>query len=124
MSRFSLVSLFIALAVPAFAKPFPLPCNDVWAAVKDTLQNTDNYRIVAMNSDQLRASFIVYGALYPGVHAVFLKPRGNGCDMEVKMGFTGNDDEGALRNRVNHALAKRRAAKPPAPPGPTTGASE
>jgi len=123
MLRVLLVSLFLASSVQAFGKPYPLPCSDVWDAVKYTLENKDNYRIVAMDSSQMRASFIVVGSLYPGVHAVFLKTRGNGCDMEVKMGFTGNDDEGALRNRVNHALAKRKATKPVAPT-PSTAASE
>jgi hypothetical protein len=82
-----------------------------------------NYRIVAMDNEQMRASFIVFGALYPGVHAVFLKQRSKGCELEVKMGFTGNDDEGALRNRVHRLLAKRKAANP-APPAFSTQPSE
>ncbi len=115
MSRFSLLSLFLLLPAPAFAKPYPLPCREVWSAVTDTLGNMGNYRIIGTDNEQMRASFIVFGALYPGVHAVFLKPKGNGCELEVKMGFTGNDDEGALRNRVNRAL-KRKATKPTPPP--------
>ena len=115
MSRFSLLSLFLLLPAPAFAKPYPLPCREVWSAVTDTLGNMGNYRIIGTDNEQMRASFIVFGALYPGVHAVFLKPKGNGCELEVKMGFTGNDDEGALRNRVNRTL-KRKATKPAPPP--------
>jgi hypothetical protein len=34
------------------------------------------------------------------------------------MGFTGNDDESALRGRVNRALNKLKAAKPSAPAKP------
>lgn len=123
MFRVLLVSLFLVSATQAFAKPYPMPCNDVWDGVRDTLENKTNYRIVAMDSEQMRASFIVVGSLYPGVHAVFLKTHGSGCEMEVKMGFTGNDDEGAFRNRVNHTLAKRKATKP-TPPAPITGAGE
>jgi hypothetical protein len=123
MFRVLLVALILTSATQAFAKPYQMPCNDVWNAVRDTLENKGNYRIVAMDSEQMRASFIVFGSLYPGVHAVFLKTRDNGCDMDVKMGFTGNDDEGAFRNRVNHVLAKRKAAKP-TPPAPITGAGE
>jgi len=122
MSRFSLLSLLLLLPAPAFAKPYPLPCRDLWSAVTETLGNMGNYRILGTDSEQMRASFIVFGSLYPGVHAVFLKPRGNGCDLEVKMSFTGNDDEGALRNRVNRTL-KRKAAKP-SPPALAAGASE
>ncbi len=123
MFRVLLVSLFLTSSVQAFAKPYRMPCSDVWVAVRETLEDRGNYRIVAMDSEQMRASFIVFGSLYPGVHAVFLKTRGDGCDMDVKMGFTGNDDEGALRNRVNHALAKRKAAQP-TPPALITGAGE
>jgi hypothetical protein len=122
MSRFSLLSLFLLLPAPAFAKPYPLPCREVWSAVTDTLGNMGNYRIIGTDNEQMRASFIVFGALYPGVHAVFLKPKGNGCELEVKMGFTGNDDEGALRNRVNRTL-KRKATKP-APPPLSSGGSK
>jgi len=59
----------------------------------------------------MKASFIVVGALYPGINALFLKPQGNGCELQIKMGFTGNDDESAFRGRVNRALAKMKTAK-------------
>jgi hypothetical protein len=123
MPRFAVVLLLLDLVTPAFAKPYPVPCNDLWSTVSDTLGDARNYKIVATDDDEMKASFIVVGALYPGVNAVFLKSRDNGCDLNVKMGFTGSDDEGALRSRVHHALAKRKAAKP-SQPSPTTGASE
>jgi hypothetical protein len=115
MSRFSLLSVLLTLAVPAFAKPYPVQCSDLWSAVTDTLGNAGDYKIVATDEAQMKASFIVVGALYPGINAVYLKPKGDGCDLQVKMGFTGSDDEGALRGRVNRALAKRKAAKESAP---------
>jgi len=127
MSRSSLLSLAFLLAAPAFAKPYPLPCSDLWSAVTDALGNTGNYKIIAADDEQMKASFIVIGALYPGINALNLKPRDNGCDLQIRMGFTGNDDEGALRSRVNHAVAKRKAAKPapPAPvPAPAAGAGQ
>ena len=127
MSRSSLLSLAFLLAAPAFAKPYPLPCSDLWSAVTDALGNTGNYKIVAADEEQMKASFIVIGALHPGISAVNLKPRNSGCDLQIRMGFTGNDDEGALRSRVNHAVAKRQAAKPapPAPaPAPSAGAGQ
>lgn len=111
MSRLSLLSLFLALAAPAFAKPYPLPCSDLWSAVTDTLGNRGNYIIAAIDNEQMKASFSVVGSLYPAGNAVFLKPKGNGCELEIKMGFTGNDDGDALRSRVNRAVAKWKAAK-------------
>jgi hypothetical protein len=118
MARSLVFILLLFLAAPAFAKPYPAPCSDLWSAVTDTLGNAGNYKIVATDTEEMKASFIVVGALYPGVNALFLKPKGNGCELQIKMGFTGNDDESALRGRVNHALTKLRAAKPSAPAKP------
>jgi hypothetical protein len=119
MSRLSLLSLLLVLATPAFAKPHPLPCSDLWSAVTDTLGNQANYSIIATEDEQMKASFIVVGSLYPGRGVVSLKPKKDGCELEINMGFTGIDDEFALRSRVNRALTKKKAAKPPSP---STGA--
>lgn len=89
----------------------------------DTLGNDRNYKILASDSDHMKASFVVVGSLVPGTHAAFVKPRPNGCVLEVNMHFTGNDDEFALRVRVDRALAKRRTAKP-SPPAAATVASK
>ena len=118
MARSLVFILLLALATPAFAKPYPIPCSDLWSAVTDTLGNQGNYKIVATDYEEMKSSFIVVGALYPAVNALFLKPQGNGCGLQVKRGFTGNDDESALRGRVNRALAKRTAAIPSAPAKP------
>lgn len=123
MSKLSILPLLILLAAPAFAKPYPLPCDALWRVLTDTLRNEANYKIVAADDEQMKASFIVVGALYPGINLVSLKPKDSGCALEIKMGFTGNDDEYALRNRVTHAVAKRKAAKPSLPP-PSPGVGE
>ena len=112
MSRFWVLPLLFAFAVPAFPKSNPLPCSELWSAVTDTLGNQGNYKVIAINDERRKASFIVVGALYPGINAVFLKPKGNGCELEVRMSFTGNDDEGALRSRVRRTIAKRKLALP------------
>lgn len=118
MSKLTLLALLFVLATPAFAKPYLLPCNDLWSVVIETLRNQGNYKIVATDAEQMKASFIVVGALYPGINLMSLKPKDSGCELEIQMGFTGNDDEFALRNRVSHAVAKRKAAKPSPPPAP------
>jgi hypothetical protein len=117
MSRFSLLSsLLLVLAAPAFAKPSPVPCSDLWSAVTETLGNPGNYAILSISEKQMKASFIVIGALYPANNYVSLKPKqGGGCDLQVRMGFTGLDDGFALRRRVNRALTKQKAAKPSPP---------
>ena len=51
------------------------------------------------------------GAMVSPMNLVQLKPRNSGCDLEIRMGFTGNDDEGAFRHRIDRALKKLDAAK-------------
>ena len=113
MARSLVFILLFILTTPAFAKRTPPPCSDLWSALTDTLGNKHNYEILASDSDHLKASFVVVGSLFPGTHAAFVKRRLNGCVLEVHMNFTGNDDEYALRGRVERALAQRRKAKPP-----------
>jgi hypothetical protein len=47
-TRLAVVALIsLALALPAFGKTYkstyPVPCIEVWNAVKDTLSNPENY---------------------------------------------------------------------------------
>ena len=115
MARLLLLTLLFALAVPAFAKPHnekqPIPCSDLWTAVTETLGNDGNYKVVARDNDELRANFIVVGALFSSMNRVQLKPRESGCDMQLRIGFSGGDEEGAFRNRVARSLKKFNAAK-------------
>ena len=115
MARPLIFILLLVLVTPAFAKPYRLPCSDVWSAVTDTLGDAGNYKVVATDNEQMKASFIVVGALFPGTNALLLKPKDNGCELQMRMTFSGNDDEGALRNRVNRVLAKMRTAKQSTP---------
>lgn len=115
MARFPVFILLLVLTTPAFAKHYPPPCSDLWSALTDTLGNARDYEILASDSGHMKASFVVVGSLVPGTHAAFVKPLSNGCELEINMKFTGNDDESALRNRVERALVKRRKAKPSLP---------
>jgi len=120
----SLVSIFLlVLATTAFAKPYPLPCSDLWSAVTDTLGNERNYTILSSDNIRMKAYFIVIGSSFPATHTAYVKARPKGCELEVRMGFTGLDDEGFLRSRVNRAFVKRRSAKP-TPPASSKKASE
>jgi hypothetical protein len=59
----------------------------------------------------MKANFIVVGALFTQMNMVQLKPRESGCSLQLRIGFSGGDDEGAFRNRVSRALKKLNAAK-------------
>lgn len=120
--------MLFLLTLPAFAKPYPTSCNDLWNAVAETLGNPGYYQIIAVDDVQMKASFVVVGARFPGTHFVSLKAKEHGCELQTKMAFTGNDEDYVFRKRINHAFAKRNASKPPtptpapsAPSGPTVG---
>jgi len=119
MARSPVFILLLVLTTPAFAKRYPPPCGDLWGALTSTLGNQRNYTILASDTDHMRASFVVVGSLFPATHAAHVKPRPNGCVLEINMNFTGNDDEYALRGRVDRTLAKQRKAKPSLPPTST-----
>ena len=112
MPKLLVLSLLLVFSTPVFAKPASVPCSELWAAVTDTLSDHGNYTINAIDDAQMKASFVVVGSLFRAVNSLYLKDKGHGCDLEVRMGFTGNEDESALRSRVRRAVAKRMAAKP------------
>ena len=122
MVRSWLVIFLFSLSIPAFARApkTPVPCSELWPAVKVTLANQKNYIVVATDDELMRANFIVKGALYPQLNLVRLKNKKNGCDLELRIGFTGADDEGAFRTRVHRAYKKMTAAgvTPPTNTGP------
>ncbi len=123
MGRILFSILLLVLISPAFARTHkerkPLTCAELWVAVDETLGNANNYRVVSMNRESMNASFIVVGALFSQTELVELKPRSQGCELRVRIGFTGNDDEGAFRARVRRALKRLEEAKavPAASPG-------
>jgi len=112
-------------AVPALARPrgiYPVPCNDLWAAVKDTLENTTNYAIMSMNEGTQKASFFVIGDLVTYTDRIALTAREGGCAMKENFVQLGPDNEDwrQFHHRVARSLAKLQAAKPK-PPEPSTG---
>jgi len=120
MTRCFLLILLCSLTVPASAKTRnekqPVPCIDLWTAVTETLGNAGNYKVLARDNDEMKANFIVVGALFTQMNMVQLKPRESGCDLRLRIGFSGGDDEGAFRSRVSRALKKLNAARAAAQP--------
>jgi hypothetical protein len=118
------VLLLFVLAVPAFAKPrndvYPVSCSDLWDAVKDTLGNAGNYRVMAIDDVAMSASYLIVGATQQHVNSVELNPKDNGCQLQVKApeSVSMSDDETPFRKRVGQSLAKLNPAKPAAPAKP------
>jgi hypothetical protein len=94
----------------------------VWAAVKDTLGNAENYTIKITDESKMMVSYSVKhsvhvtitGALRQRPNTVSLSSQGTGCVMEVESNYSGfeHDDAGDFTKRVNESLAKRKDAPP------------
>jgi hypothetical protein len=123
----------LALVLPAFGKTYkstyPVPCSQVWGAVKDTLGNPENYRDVKSDDSQLTASynpkhsvhFDVSGVILQRTNHVTLVSKGSGCEMQVVSNYSGwgHEDQGDFKKRVDESLAKPKAASPAEPAKPT-----
>jgi hypothetical protein len=130
-----LALMSLALALPAFGKTYkstyPVPCSEVWGAVKDTLSNPENYAVAESDDTKMTASYNVKhsvhvnvtGAVLQRTNHVTLVSKGKGCEMQVVSNFSGweHDDKGDFKKRVEEFLAKPKAsipsesAKPAAP---------
>ena len=122
----------LALALPAFAvgnktynNTYPVPCPELWGAVKAALGNPDNYKDVQSDDEKMTAEYnvkhsihwSVIGAVNQGKNHVSLLPIGTTgtCQMSVVSMYSGlsHNDQGDFKKRVDEALAKQQAAKPP-----------
>ncbi len=132
-TRLAVVALMsLALALPAFGKTYentyPVPCGDVWGAVKDTLSNPENYSVVESDDAKMTASYNVNhsahvnvsGAVLQRTNRVTLVSKGTGCEMQVVSNYSGweHNDRGDFKNRVDESLAKLTAATPSQPAKP------
>ena len=135
--KFVVVALMsLILAVPAFGKTYkntyPVPCSEVWGAVKVALGNPDNYKDVQSDEDKMTADYnvkhsihwSVIGAVNQGKNRVSLLPTGTTCEMSVVSMYSGlsHNDQGDFKKRVDEALAKLKAATPSQPAKPADAA--
>ena len=119
--------LALALALPAFyagkktyKTTYPVPCSELWGAVKVALGNPDNYKDVQSDEDKMTADYnvkhsvhwSVIGAVNQGKNQVALVPVGTTCEMSVVSMYSGfsHNDQGDFKKRVDQALAKPKAS--------------
>lgn len=128
----ALLSLLVAL--PTFGKTYkntyPVPCSEVWTAVKDTLGNAENYTVTANDDAKMTAAYEVKhevhanisGAILQRTNHVTLVPEGTACQMQVVSNYSGweHNDKGDFRTRVDEALARQKNAPPAEPAKPAT----
>jgi hypothetical protein len=118
------VLLLLIVAAPSFAKThkdvYSVPCNTLWAAVKDTLRNSGKYQIMSVENSEMSASYSIgIGAIgQKRINSVLLNTNGDNCEMVVQSGFSGlgNNDAGDFKKRVDASLEKLKASPPPAAP--------
>ena len=124
--------LALALALPAlgagnktYENTYPVPCSELWGAVKVALGNPDNYKDVQSDEEKMTAEYnvkhsihwSVIGAVNQGKNHVSLAPIGTTCEMSVVSMYSGlsHNDQGDFKKRVDEALAKLQALKPAEP---------
>ena len=132
-TRLVVVALMsLVLALPAFGKTYkstyPVPCSDVWSAVKDTLSNPENYSVDESDDAQMTAAYkvkhaahvTITGAALQRTNHVTLVSKGTECEMRVGSNYSGfeHDDKGDFRKRVDESLAKLKEATPSQPAKP------
>jgi len=131
--RFAVVALMsLAVVLPAFGagdktykNTYPVPCSEVWSAVKVALANPDNYKDVQSDDEKMTAEYnvkhsihwSVIGAVNQGKNHVSLAPNGTSCEMSVVSMYSGlsHNDQGDFKKRVDAALATLKNP-PPAQP--------
>jgi len=129
-TRLAIMALMaLGLALPAsgetYKTSYPMPCSDLWPAVKDTLGDAENYQVVTMDEAQMAATYKVKhsvhvniaGAVLQRNNKVKLVAKGDGCEMQVVSNYSGpeHNDQGDFKNRVDAALERLKAAKPAEP---------
>jgi hypothetical protein len=114
----ALISL--TLALPAFGKTYKstysMPCSDIWPAVKDVLNDTDNYTVSQSDDTHMTAAYNVKhaahvtigGAALQRTNHVTLVQKNDGCEMQVVSNYSGweHNDRGDFKNRVDESVAK------------------
>jgi hypothetical protein len=126
MFKIAFAAVFLLISsLPAYSKPrgvYPVSCDTLWAAVKDTLYgNPRDYGIQLMNNEQWRASFIVIGNLTVFTNHVALRTADGGCLMKDTITQIGpdNSDWRRFHKRVARSLDKVQAITNPTA-NPTT----
>jgi hypothetical protein len=124
MRRFAVTGALLFVVVFVFATPsfarthrdmYTMQCNALWPAVKDTLRNSGKYGILAIDNEEMTASFQIGGTLTAKrTNTVVLNNKDNGCEMQIQTAFSGitNNDEGDFKKRVDASLEKLKSAPP------------
>jgi len=104
---------FTASALAKSADVYPVPCKDLWEAVKDILGDEHNYGVISEDNQTQLALFVVVGALAHYTQKVVLRTENNGCRADATVLELGPDnlDWRQFQHRLAKSLAKLQAAR-------------
>jgi len=94
---------------------YPMPCGNVWHAVKDTVLNSGEYVTVFLDNSEMIASFAQGVGNSFHIDSAVLNAKGDSCEMQVQTNSVAfHDDAGNFKKRVDSSLAplKSTAAAP------------
>ncbi len=118
------VALVLGTCAPvALAKThkdnYLVSCDQLWRAIKDTLRNSGKYGIIAIDNNELTASYNIGGSLTgKRINSVVLNRLGaDKCEMQTQTAFSGlvNNDASDFKKRVDESLARLPKDAPPEP---------
>ena len=128
MKRIVISILLFSLAVPAVASThkdmYNVSCVELWRAVKDTLRNSGKYGIIAIDNEEMTASYNMGGNLMAKrTNSAVLNNKDNGasCELQIQTAYSGlgNNDAGDFKKRVDESLAKLKSVPLPGAAAPT-----
>ena len=120
----ALVVLLFALPLlgKTYKSTYPIPCSELWPAVKTVLADAQHYEVKATDDAKMHADYeakheahvTVTGVFTQRTNHVTLVAKGTGCEMQVVSNFSGweHDDRGDFKKRVDDALVKPKETKP------------
>lgn len=127
---FTLMFIIFSIGVPALAKTYkttyPNTCSEVWAAVKLTLADTENYNVESSDDSAMTATYqpkhkvhvTITETVLQRKNHVKLVPKADACEMQVVSNYSGveHNDRDDFKKRVDEALAKPKVGMlaPPA----------
>lgn len=125
MRRFTVAVLTLLIVVkPSFARMqkdmYPVSCSALWFAVKDTVRNSGNYAIVAIDNTEMIASFAIGVGQSIRIDSAVLNAKGDTCEMQLQPLYEGpfSNDGADFKKRVDKALTQLQSSQPVGPARP------
>ena len=111
------VTFAMPLLAETYKQTYPMPCSDLWPAVKATVRNSGYYGIIFLDSNEMIASFSI-GAKGNGVlrveSAVLNATTPSTCELQVEPLAQSpfSNDGSDFKKRLDISLVQMRSKAP------------